>query len=296
MNRVDLSALQTFVTIAEQGSLRAAARRLGVNPPAISYQLKAFEDRLGTPLFLRSTRTITLTDAGRALLDNSRHLLTGLGEALDHVRDAAQARSGVLRITLPSRAWQLIIAPGLAAFQSRFPDIELDLSIDEGLTDIIARGLHAGIRLGDFLQEDMIAVRLSPQEEAAYIASPDYLRRFGVPESPEDLLQHRCIRHRQISSGQIADWHFNAPGGEVTVAVSGDLILNDLRTVVDATRLGFGIGWTLRRSIEEDLNSGALIQVLTEMTPLRPGFFVYFPKSLQQFSVLRCFVQHFNRS
>lgn len=296
MDRVDLSALQTFVTIAEQGTLRAAARHLGVNPPAVSYQLKAFEDRLGTPLFLRSTRSITLTDAGRALLDNSRHLLTGLGEALDHTRDAAKARSGVLRVTLPWRAWQLIIAPRLAAFQTAFPDIELDLSIDEGLTDIIARGLHAGIRLGDFLQEDMIAVRLSAQEGAAYIASPDYLRRFGVPESPEDLLRHRCIRHRQISAGQMADWRFNGHDGEVTVAVKGDLILNDLRTVVDAARLGFGIGWTLRRSIEKDLERGTLVQVLAKITPPRPGFFLYFPRPLQRLCVLRCFIQHFNCS
>ncbi|WP_102227256.1 LysR family transcriptional regulator [Acidimangrovimonas sediminis] len=293
MDRSDLSALQTFVAIADRGSLRAAARHLGVNPPAVSHQLKSFEDRLGTPLFLRSTRSVTLTDAGRALYDSAHHLLGGLEAALDTARESAGTPVGRLRIALPYRAWQLILAPRLAAFQAAHPGLEIELIIEEGLTDIVARGFHAGIRLGDYLQDDMIAVRLSPAEEAAYVASPGYLAHYGRPERPEDLLEHVCIRHRQVSSGQISDWRFTGPEGERVVAVSGGLIVDDLRLAIEAARRGLGIGWSLKRGVAEEMERGTLVQVLAEMTPPRPGFFLYYPKSLNALGLLRKFIEHF---
>jgi len=293
MDRTNLSAIQTFVAIAERGSLRAAARHLGVNPPAVSHQLKAFEDRLGTALFLRSTRSITLTDAGRALYESSHHLLGGLEMALENAREMAGARSGCLRIALPYRAWQVILAPRLAAFQEAHPALELDLKVEEGLTDIVAQGFHAGIRLGDYLQDDMIAMRLSRSEEAAYVASPGYLERRGIPSRPEHLLDHICIRHRQVSSGQISEWRFSGSDRDVVVEVGGALIVDDLRMVVDAARQGLGIGWSLRRGVQKDLDSGVLVQVLAQVTPPRPGFFLYFPKSLQRLGLLRVFIEHF---
>ena len=293
MDRSDLSALQTFVAIAEHGSLRAASRHLGVNPPAVSHQLKCFEQRLGTPLFLRSTRSLALTDVGRALLDGSRHLLGRLETALDEARQAGGAQVGHLRITMPYRAWQLIVSPGLAAFQSAYPRIELDLSIDEGLTDIVARGFHAGIRLGDHLQNDMVAVRLSPEEKAAYFASPGYIARHGRPERPEDLLNHTCIRYRQISSGDIAPWQFVSPEGERIVSVNGGLIVDDLRVAVEAANQGLGISWSLRRGVQDRLDQGNLVQVLNAHTPSRPGFFLYYPTMLRQLSLLNVFVGHF---
>jgi len=293
MDRSDLAALQTFVTIAEKGSLRAAAQALGVNPPAVSHQLKSFEDRLGTPLFFRSTRSVTLTDAGRALYEGSGHLLGAIGEVLDAVRDTSAARSGRLRITMPYRAWQVIVAPKIGAFQEACPDIELDLTIDEALTDIVGHGLHGGIRLGDHLQDDMIAVPLSRSEEAAYVAAPDYLERHGVPERPEELLRHVCIRHRQVSSGRVSPWRFRGPEDDVSVEAPGTLIVNDLRTVVDAAVRGLGIGWSLKRGVQAEIDRGMLVQVLAGFTPPRPGFYLYFPKALQQFGLLRAFVEHF---
>jgi DNA-binding transcriptional LysR family regulator len=293
MDRSDLPALQAFVVIARSGSLRAAARVLGVNPPAVSHQLKTFEERLGTALFLRSTRSVTLTDAGKALYESSSHLLETLDEALGVARNATKARSGRLRITLPFRAWQVILAPTIAAFRQAYPDIVLDLTIDEALADVVSRGFHAGIRLGDYLQDGMIAVRLSPFEEAAYVAAPDYLKRHGVPSQPRDLLHHHCIRHRQVTSGRLSEWRFNGPEGDIVVDVNGALIMDDMRAVLDATRLGLGIGWSLRRGVQEDLDNGRLQQVLSQFTPSRPGFFVYFPKSLQHFGPLRAFIEHF---
>ncbi|KAA0020641.1 LysR family transcriptional regulator [Salinicola corii] len=293
MDRNDLHALQTFVTIADQGSLRAAARVLGVNPPAVSHQLKAFETRLGVPLFARSTRSVALTQAGRALYEGSSHLLGALGETLENTRNAAKARSGRLRITLPFRAWQLIMAPKIAAFHSAYPGIELDLTIEEGLTDVIANGFHAGIRLGDHLQDNMVAIRLSAAEETAYVAAPEYLHRHGTPHTPEDLLHHPCIRYRQPSSGKVADWQFFDALREFTMTPRGTLIFNDFRSVVDAAAQGLGIGWSLKRGVQDELQRGTLIQVLAEYTPTRPGFFLYFPKQIQDFGLLRAFIEHF---
>ncbi|WP_420724305.1 LysR family transcriptional regulator [Hwanghaeella sp. LZ110] len=293
MNRSDLHALQTFLAIADQGSLRAAARVLGVNPPAISHQLKNFEDRLGTPLFVRTTRSVTLTDAGQTLYDGSRYLLGAIQDTVDNTRNAAQAKTGQLRITLPFRAWQLIVAPKLAGFQDTYPGIELDLTIEESLTDIIQGGFHAGIRLGDHLQENMIATRLSATEEAAYIASPRYLEKHGTPNRPQDLLTHHCIRHRWQSSGRIATWQFTGTKENYTVSPQGGLIFNDLRSVVDAASRGFGIGWSLKRGVQEDLDTDRLVQVLADYTPMRPGFFLYFSKPLRSLRLLRVFIEHF---
>ncbi|QKC82945.1 LysR family transcriptional regulator [Mesorhizobium sp. NZP2077] len=293
MARVELPGLQTFLAIAEHGSLRAAARMLGVNPPAVSLQLKAFEDRLGTALFTRSTRSVTMTDAGRALFLSTRHLVGAIEDALDTTREVGKARSGQLRITLPYRAWQLIIAPRLAAFEAAHAGVELDLSIDEGLVDIVSRGFHAGIRLGDHLQNEMIARRLTPPQQGAYIASPDYLNRHGKPTKPSDLLSHRCIRHRQISSGRIAEWRFLVDGVEVSVDVTGRLVLNDLRTIVEAAKQGLGIGWSLREGVAEDVRRGDLVEVLPTYSAGRPGFFLYFPKPLARLGLLRAFIDHF---
>ncbi|SFU21814.1 LysR family transcriptional regulator [Mesorhizobium sp. YR577] len=293
MTRAELPGLQTFLTIAELGSLRAAARALGVNPPTISHQLKVFEERLGTPLLTRNTRSVTMTDAGRALFISTRHLVGAIEVALDTARDAAENKSGQLRITLPYRAWQLIIAPKLAAFETAYPDVELEFAINEALVDIVSEGFHAGIRLGDHLQNDMIARRLSRPQDGAYIASPDYLARYGHPSNPGDLLSHSCIRHRQITSGRIAEWRFKTPGSEISVAVSGRLIFNDLRTVVEAARQGFGIGWSLRAGVEEELARGYLIEILPEFCVQRPAFYLYFPKSLARLGILRSFIEHF---
>jgi DNA-binding transcriptional LysR family regulator len=264
-----------------------------VNPPAVSHQLKTFEARLGVALFLRSTRTVTLTEAGRTLLEDCRHLLGTLDQALGRARDASQARAGRLRITLPFRAWQTILAPRFAAFHTAHPGIELDLAVEESLTDIIGQGFHAGIRLGDHLQDGMIALRLTAAEPAAYVASPEYLARHGKPLLPADLLAHTCIRHRQVSSGRISDWRFAGPDGERTVAVGGPLIVNDLRSVVDCVRRGVGIGWSLKRGVQDELDRGDLVQVLEDVTPARPGFFLYFPKAAQQLGLLRAFIDHF---
>lgn len=293
MDRVRLLGLRTFHAIAEQGTLRAAAGVLGVQASAVSQQLKQFEDHLGTALFVRNTRSVVLTDAGRKLLAQTRHVLSEANAAIEAVRSEAGAVSGVLRITLPFRAWEAVVAPRLTDFQTLFPEIELDLSIDEGLVDITTKGFHAGIRLGDFLEDQMIAKALSKPMQGAYVASPAYLEQFGVPKLPIDLLEHKCIRHRRVNSGGITPWEFLVDREPQVIEGKGSIIFNDLRTVVDAARRDVGIGWSLRAGVEEDLRQGHLVQILTEFTPDRPRFFIYFARELRELPRLRVFINHF---
>lgn len=293
MNRADLHGLRTFLAIANSGTLRSASDALGVNPSAVSQQLKVFEDSLGAALFVRNTRSVAFTDAGRTLHDRTHNIFTEIDAALSATRHTASVASGQLRITMPYRAWQLAIAPRIAAFNVAFPDIDLDFSVDEDLTDILAAGFHAGIRLGDFLADEMIAVAMSKPQTATYVATKDYLAQNGTPMTPADLLQHDCIRYRQISAGQIAPWRFLVDGAEIRVDVTGNLVFNDLRSVVDAAARGLGIGWTLRDGVEAQIASGELVEVLPDCTPDRPRFYLYYPRQLKDLNRLRAFIDHF---
>lgn len=293
MDRADLQGLRTFLAIARSGTLRSASDALGVNPSAVSQQLKTFEDSLGTALFVRNTRSVAFTDAGQALHDRTHRLFAEIDAALRAARSTASATSGQLRITLPYRAWQLAIAPRIDAFITAHPDIELDLAIDEELTDIVSGGFHAGIRLGDFLADEMIAVALTQPQTATYVASPNYLARCGIPKTPADLLQHDCIRYRQISARQIAPWRFIVDGAETHVGVTGTMVFNDLRSVVDAAERGLGIGWTLRAGVQAQIDTGELVEVLPDYTPDRPRFYLYYPRQLKSLKRLRAFIDHF---
>jgi DNA-binding transcriptional LysR family regulator len=294
MNRADLTGLRVFLAIAKSGTLRSASRELGVNPSAVSQHLKAFEEAIGVSLFIRNTRSVAFTDAGQNLFDRTHHLIAEVEAALEATRHAGGATTGQLRISLPFRAWQLAIAPRLAAFRELYPEIELDLSISEGLTDIVSNGFHAGIRLGDYLSDDMIAVALTSPQIGAYVASFDYLAQYGTPKEPADLLDHQCIRYRQISAGRIAPWVFDISGAETQLEVGGYLVFNDLRSIVDAAMAGFGIGWSLRAGVADQIDAGELTEVLSGYARPRPRFYLYFPKQLQDMSLLRAFIDHFS--
>lgn len=294
MNRADLTGLRVFLAVANNGTLRAASRELGVNPSAVSQHLKAFEDALGVSLLIRNTRSVVFTDAGQNLFDRTHRLMAEVESALNATRHAVGATTGQLRISLPFRAWQLVIAPRLAAFREGFPEIELDLSISEGLTDIVSSGFHAGIRLGDYLSDDMIAIALTDPQIGAYVASKAYLTQYGTPQEPADLLNHQCIRYRQITARRIAPWIFDIDGTETQIDVGGSLIFNDLRAVVDAAQAGFGVGWSLRAGVAAQIATGELIEVLSGYARPRPRFYLYFPKQLQDMTLLRAFIAHFS--
>lgn len=290
MNRLPISGLEVFLAIAQQGSLRAAADALGVRSPAVSHQLKALEERIGATLFIRTTRSVQLTDAGRSLLARAQPAMTELGEALEDARSAGAARKGTVRLTLPYVAYELTIAKRLAAFQSEFPEIEIELSFNEAFVDIASEGFHAGVRLGDLVREDMIAVRLSPPLPEVFFAAPSYFDRHGRPERPEDLLRHNCIRYRYIASKRIAEWQFHGTEGIGTIDVKGNLIVDSTNALVSSIRDGLGIGWLFRPSIEDDLRAGTLESILDGYAIERPGYFLYYPEANARIEVLRVFI------
>lgn len=290
MNMMPFGGLNVFLAVAEHGSLRKAAAALGVQPPAISYQLKALEQRIGTDLFARTTRSVHLTDAGQALLARAGPALAELGNALEDARNASGATKGAIRLTLPYVAYEMTIARKLRAFQLQHPHIELDLSFDEAFVDVVAGGFHAGIRLGDHIQRDMIAVRLCPPFKETVFAAPSYLRKHGRPRQPRDLLQHNCIRYRYIASGRFAEWRFKARTGVIAVNVNGSLIVNSTSALVNAAIDGIGIGWLFQPAVKNELSAGTLESVLSGYCLEQPGYFLYFPRSSGRAHAFKAFV------
>ena len=290
MARRPLDGLEVFLAVAEHGSMRAAAHALGIQPPAVSQQLKAFEETLGVTLFARTTRSVHLTGAGRALLQRAAPAMAELHAALEHTRDQATGHRGILRITMPWVAYRLVVAARLAAFQDAYPEIELELSMNEALVDIVAQGFHAGIRMGDRIHPDMIALRLTPPLEEICFASPAYLARHEPPRRPGDLLQHNCIRYRFQGSGQLQPWRFDATGGAIEVAVRGNLIVNSFTAVVEGARDGLGIGRFFRDDVSGDLAGGALIPLLEQHGFRYPGFHLFYPRHNARLPLLRAFI------
>jgi DNA-binding transcriptional LysR family regulator len=291
MKRLPAGGWELFLAIAEQGSLRKAAALLGVRPPAVSYRLKALEERIGVTLFTRTTRSVRLTDAGRALLRRIQPAMAELSEALEEARGLGRARKGTIRISLPYVAHELTLAPRLAAFRREYPEVLLELSFEEAFVDIVAEGFHAGVRMGDHIHADMIAVRLSPPFKEAHFAAPAYLERRGRPQRPQDLLGHDCIRYRLIGSKRMAEWQFRGPAGPVSVQVDGGLVVNNTNALLQAARDGLGIGWLFAPSIDADVTAGRLARVLESYALERPGFFLYYPRANARLEILRLFVE-----
>ena len=290
MNDVPFNGLQVFLAIAEHGSLRKAADALGVQPPAVSYRLKSLEERIGASLFVRTTRSVSLTDAGRALLARARPAVTELSDAIEDARASGAVRKGAVRITVPYVAYELAIAGKLRAFQDLYPDIELEMSFDEAFVDVVSEGFHAGVRLGHLVREDMIAVRLSPPVREVVFAAPSYFDRHGRPQTPEDLLRHNCIRYRYIASRRFAEWQFSGADGITTIDARGNLIVDSTTALVSAARAGVGIGWLFRPGLEEDFRSGRLESVLDEYAIERAGYFLYYPRANARIEAFRVFV------
>ena len=291
MKRLALGGLEVFLAIARHGSFSAAAQALGIGSPAVSHQLKSFEQRLGVDLFSRTTRSVELTAAGHALMARAEPAFAELGEAIEDARGIGRSKTGTLRLTLPWSAYKIAIAPVLGAFQSAYPDVELEMSFSEALVDVVREGFHAGIRLGDRLTEGMIAVRLTPPLPAAYSAAPSYLDRYGRPKHPRDLLSHKCIRYRFISASRLADWQFQEDGRVFTVDPGADLTFDGFQAVTQAARAGHGIGWSLRGVIEDEVASAELETVLDDYTIEHPPFYLYYPDQNGRLELLRLLIE-----
>lgn len=290
MQRIPTHGIDVFLTIVREGSMRSAAARLGVGASAVSLQLKALEDRLGIALFFRTTRSLELTEAGKTLFEAAAPAHRDLTYAIKKTMEMARSTTGTLRLSLSRGAYLAALAPMLKAFLAENPGISLEISWDEELVDINRQGFHGGIRMGDVLSPDMIAVRITPPIRSAFFAAPSYLKAFGTPERPRDLLERQCIRHRHPTSGKLREWPVLEDGQEISIDPPARLIFDSAAGVIQAACEGHGIGWSMKATMEDHLKTGDLALVLEPYARNLPPFYLYFPEQNKRVECLRLLV------
>ncbi|MDT3378001.1 LysR family transcriptional regulator [Labrys neptuniae] len=272
----DLFALTVFLSVAAHRSFRAAAIELDVTPSAVSHSVKSLEQRLDVRLFNRTTRSVSLTDAGERLAAKLRPAVSSIAEALQVVDDFREAPSGTVRINSSEGAIRLVLLPVLARFARDYPQVHLDIVSDGRLSDVVADGFDAGIRLAEAVPQDMIAVRLTETARFAAVASPGYFAAHGRPAVPQDLHRHACIRFR-FDSGAIYRWEFERHGMTETINVTGPLTLTDQPLMVEAAIQGIGIAFVPDHLVVGALADGRLERVLDDWCPAFPGLCLYYP-------------------
>ncbi len=277
MRATELGELSAFVAIADAGSFRRAAARLNLKPSTLSHTLRMLEDRLGVQLLLRSTRRLSLTEAGQALLTDVRPALERIDAAVERLNQYREVPAGSIRLSVPHTAALHVLLPRLREFSERYPDISLEISADNGFVDIIQDGFDAGIRLRSDVPRDMVAVPISPQVQVAVVASPDYLKRHGTPVTPADLQHHRCINRRLIQGDGLQRWEFMQEGRLLRVSVPGKLVLNDAGLIIAAALDGQGLAYSADQLVADHLTAGRLVRVLTDFSPRIEGFCLYYP-------------------
>jgi DNA-binding transcriptional LysR family regulator len=285
----DLFSLNVFLTVATHRSFRAASIELDVTPSAVSHSIKILEQRLGVRLFNRTTRSVSLTDAGERLADKLRPAISSVAEAMQAVDGLCGTPSGNVRINASEGAIRMVLKPVLARFLRDHPQVHLDVVTDGKLSDIVAGRFDAGIRLAEAVPQDMVAVRVSDVVQFAAVASPAYFSSRGRPEVPQDLYRHDCIRFR-FDSGAVYRWEFERRGIVETVNVSGPLTLTDQPLMVDAAIDGIGIAFVPDHLVRDALRDGHLERVLTDWCPVLPGLCLYYPGHRHVSSGLRALI------
>jgi DNA-binding transcriptional LysR family regulator len=286
-----LDGVEAFLSVAQHKSFRRAAAELGVTPSAISQAVRALEERVGAALFTRTTRSVGLTEAGERFIARAKPAFEELVAAGEVARDLGKRPSGLLRLAVPRAVVPILLEQLIASFCEAYPDIELEIAASAQLVDLAAEGFDAGIRLGQFIAADMVAVRLSPPFRFIVVASPAYLDRHGRPERPEDLRHHACLRLRR-SGGALALWQFEDNARTLEVAVSGPLIAHDFPTILGAALEGVGLAQVPEPIASEAIAAGKLVHVLEPYAPMTPGMFLYHPGKRQMMPKLRAFIDH----
>lgn len=290
MNGTTYNQLMMFHTVAQEGSITAAARKLEIAPPSVSQALKMLEEQLGLPLFTRTTRRIELTEAGQLLYERTLASMSELNLAVESVSDLSRVPSGKVRITVPRFVYQSLLKPIYIEFCQRYPSIQLEISVSDKAIDIIRDGFDMGIRFGDRVEEGMIARQLTLPVKEALFASPGYVEQYGLPETPDDLKQHKLIQYRFISSNQVAPLNLNNQGETLTVNMPTALIVNDTDVMIDAAHNGLGIGRIVTPMVEEGFKKGEIVPVLEEYWQPYSGLYVYFHKNTQKAKRVRVLI------
>lgn len=288
----NVDELKAFVAVASSLSFAAAAAQMNVTRPALSHALRRLEDRVGTRLLNRTTRSVALSDAGARLLEKLAPALRLIDDAFVELAEE-KGPSGPLRITVPQIASRMVIEPKFGSFVRTYPDIELEITVSDSIVDIVADGFDAGIRHDEAIARDMIGVRLTSPFSFVAVASPAYLQSHGAPTHPQELLQHATIGYRFPTSGAIYSWEFEKGSQHHSHRPSGAPILNDIDLTIRAAVERIGIGYLARPLVLGELETGKLNEVLPDWSVSTPGLFLYYPSRRHNRSALRAFIEHF---
>jgi len=287
MRRTDFNDLVWFQAVAELRSFTKAAARIGVAQSTLSHTIRQLETRMGFPLLTRNTRNVALTAAGERLL---KTITPRLAEIEDEIADLMALRekpSGSIRLTLSDHALESTVWPKLKPVLAAHPDISVEFSIDSSFRNIVEEGFDAGVRLGESIEKDMIAVRIGPDWRLVAVASPAYFASRGTPEHPQDLLRHNCINMRHITAGGLYAWEFEKDGQPLRVRVDGQLTFNNSYAMIDAAVSGLGIAYVPEDIVAAQIRAGALVQVLDDWSPFFEGYYLYYPMRRQNLPVFK---------
>ena len=290
MNRADLADLTAFVAVADQLSFRRAASRLGVTPSALSHSMRQLEERLGMRLLNRTTRSVSVTDAGLRLLERLRPAISEIAGALEDLNQERQRPVGRLRIYAIHLAASAVIAPIWGRFLSTYPEVHLELAVGEAPIDIVAKGFDAGIGPHDRVPADMIAVRVMGPLKVVVVGAPTYFARRRPPRTPDDLARHICVEYRRAADGDVLVWPFERNQKSRRISVAGRVMVNETDLAVRAAVDGLGIAYTVEALAEPFLRSGQLVRVLEDWSPSLQGLFLYYPGHRQVPAALRVLI------
>jgi len=281
MRRETLSDLAVYLAVAEECSFTRAAAKLGTSQSSLSQIVRRLEARMGLKLLTRTTRQVSTTEVGQHLLDTLRPAFDGIDAKLSALSALRDRPSGTVRITTSKHAAETILWPAVAKLITENPDVTVELSVDSQLTDIVTDRFDAGVRLGEQIAKDMIAVRIGPELRMAVVASPAYFNTHKRPQSPHDLTEHRCINIRQATKGGLYAWEFEKDGHALNVRVSGTLILNDISMILTAAAEGIGIACVMEDQAAKLISAGKLVRILDDWCPSFSGYHLYYPDRRQ---------------
>ena len=293
--RDELTGLRALLCVAEKKSFTAAAAELQVTPSAVSQTIRALEDRIGVRLLARTTRSVGFTEAGARFIARISPALHEVDEALEELGELRGRPSGRLRITMLRTGYADVVRPILGRFLAEYPDVRVDLSLDETLSNVVTEGFDAGLRLGHTLERDMIAVRVSADQRLVVVGSPSYFAARGKPSHPRDLHAHDCIALRKPTRGTVDRWHFLDDGKELEIAVGGRIVTNDGAVLVDAALDGLGLAYVFENMVARHVAEKRLVRVLDEYCPQFPGYFLYYPSRVNIAPKLKALVEFLKR-
>lgn len=290
MHRENMADLVAFLAVARERSFTRAAAKLGVSPSALSHTIRKLEERLGVRLLTRTSRSVSTTEPGERLLERVGPHFDQVSAELDGLTELRDKPAGTLRITTGDQPAESILLPALARLLPLYPDLTVELTVDNGFVDIVTERFDAGVRLGETLAQDMVAVRISPEMQMAVAGSPRYFAAHGLPRTPDELGDHNCINLRHQAKGGMSIWDLEKDGRAVNVRVDGQFVVNDIALVRQAAVGGLGLCYLPKDYLQAELDAGALVQVLEDWCPPFPGYYLYYPSRRQQSPALAAFV------